>query len=170
MLARIIRSRKLAAGSLCALVIAVGASSRPANAFNPQPDPPRIGMVGIADGQTARLNLVNVSAPDDLLLPPPCRAQLQFLDADGNVLAQRRVVVAAGHAAFVDFRPSFAPTNIGDVLGPARAEIRAAVDSADGVVPPPCRASLEIFDNVTGRTQIALYPPPCRGAQCLVQP
>jgi hypothetical protein len=170
MLARIVRSRKLAAGSLCALVIAVGASSRSANAFNPQPDPPRIGMVGIADGQTARLNLANVSAPDDVLVPPPCRAQLQLLDADGNVLAQRRVSVAAGHAAFVDFRPSFVPTNLGDVLGPLRAEIRAAVDFADGVFPPPCRASLEIFDNVTGRTQIALLPPPCRGAQCRVRP
>jgi hypothetical protein len=170
MLAKIVRSRRLAAGSLCALVVAVGALSRSANAFNPQPDPPRIGMVGIADGQTARLNLVNVSAPDDTLIPPPCRARLQVLDADGNVLAQRRVVVDAGHSAFVDFRPSFMPTNIGDVLGPARAEIRAAVDFADEVFPPPCRASLEIFDNVTGRTQIALLPPPCRGPQCSVQP
>jgi hypothetical protein len=169
-MARFIRSRKLAAASLCALVLAVGASSRSARAFNPQPDPPRIGMVGIADGQTARLNLANVSVPDDVLIPPPCRAQLQVLDADGNVLAQRRVSVAAGHAAFVDFRPSFVPTTLGDVLGPARAEIRAGVDFADGVFPPPCRASLEIFDNVTGRTQIALLPPPCRGAQCRVQP
>jgi hypothetical protein len=167
---RLIRSRTLAAGSLCALAIAAAASSRTAKAFNPQPDPPRIGMVGIAEGQTSRLNLVNVSAPDDVLIPPPCRAHLQLLDADGNVLAQRRVSVAAGHAAFVDFRPSFVPTNLGDVLGPPRAEIRAAVDFADGVYPPPCRASLEIFDNVTGRTQIALLPPPCRGAQCRVQP
>ena len=169
-MARFIRSRKLAAASLCALVLAVAASSRSAGAFNPQPDPPRIGMVGIADGQTVRLNLANISAPDDVLIPPPCRAHLQLLDADGNVLAQRRVAIAAGHATFVDFRPSFAPTNIGDVLGPPRAEIRAAVDFADGVFPPPCRASLEIFDNVTGRTQIALLPPPCRGAQCLAQP
>jgi hypothetical protein len=104
MVARIIRSRTLAAGSLCALVIAVAPSSHTAKAFNPQPDPPRIGMVGIADGQTARLNLANVSAPDDVLIPPPCRA------------------------------------------------------------------SLEIFDNVTGRTEIALLPPPCRRAQCLAQP
>jgi len=170
MLTRIVRSRRLAAASLCALVLAAAASSRSAKAFNPQPDPPRIGMVGIADGQTARLNLTNVSAPDDVLVPPPCRAHLQLLDADGNLLAQRRVSVPAGHAAFVDFRPSFVPTNLGDVLGPARAEIRAAVDFADGTFPPPCRASLEIFDNVTGRTQIALLPPPCRGAQCRVQP
>jgi len=169
-MAGFIRSRKLAAASLCALVLAVAASSPPARAFNPQPDPPRIGMVGIADGQTARLNLVNVSAPDDVLIPPPCRARLQLVDADGNVLAQRRVSVSAGHATFVDFRPSFVPTNLGDVLGPARAEIRASVDFADGLYPPPCRASLEIFDNVTGRTEIALLPPPCREAQCGVQP
>jgi hypothetical protein len=170
MLTSLIRFRTLAAGSLCALAIAAGTLSRPVQAFNPQPDPPRLGMVGIADGQTARLNLANVSAPDDVLIPPPCRARLQILDADGNVLAQQRVAVAAGHAMFVDFRPSFVPTNVGDVLGPLRAEIRAAVDFADGAVPPPCRVSLEIFDNETGRTQIAMLPPPCRGAQCLVQP
>ena len=170
MLTTLIRSRTLVAGSLCALAIAVATSSRTAKAFNPQPDPPRIGMVGIAEGQTARLNLANVSAPDDVLIPPPCRARLQILDANGNVLAQRRVAVAAGHATFVDFQPSFPPTNLGDVLGPPRAEIRAAVDFADGGYPPPCRASLEIFDNVTGRTQIALLAPPCRRAECLAQP
>jgi hypothetical protein len=72
MLTRIVRFRRLAAASLCALVLAVAASSRSAKAFNPQPDPPRIGMDGIANGQTARLNLANVSAPDDVLIPPPC--------------------------------------------------------------------------------------------------
>jgi hypothetical protein len=47
-----------------------------------------MGMVGIADGQTARLNIVNLATVDPTTgaLAPPCRARLQFVDADGTVL------------------------------------------------------------------------------------
>ena len=58
-----VRSRYVAAASV-ALLLGVGVLSRSATAFNPQPDPPRFGMVGIADGQTARLNLVNLGHTD----------------------------------------------------------------------------------------------------------
>ena len=36
-----------------------------ARAFNPRPEPPaRFGIVGLARGQTARLNVVNLFPPD----------------------------------------------------------------------------------------------------------
>ena len=61
--------------------------------------------------------------------PGPCRAELQFLDGDGNVLASRRVRLEAGHAAFLDFTPAFVPINTnGDAVAPLRAEIRASVN------------------------------------------
>jgi hypothetical protein len=53
-------------------------------------------------------------------------------------------------------------------VAPLRAEIRAVVFSDNGIPPDPCRVTLEIFDNVTGRTQLALIPPPCRRGQCRV--
>jgi hypothetical protein len=163
MLVRMTRNPKLAVGILAAVVIGIGVLARSVGAFNPQPDPP-FGMVGIAQGQTARLNLVNTGSPAELA--PPCRAHLRFLDANGNVLASLRAEAAADHATFLDYAASFAPINtVGDAVGPARAEIRAAVQFTDDQFAPPCRVNVEIFDNTTGRTSI-LYAPPCRGAAC----
>ena len=166
------RTRTIPIGLAAAIAAAVGAGVAHLKAFNPQPDPPGFGMVGIAEGQTARLNLVNLTSPGPSVIPPgPCRAELQFLDGDGNVLASRRVQLAAGHAAFLDFSPTFVPiTTVCYATTPLRAEIRGSIHVADGEVPPgPCRATLEIFDNATARTTV-LEPPgppvvppgPCR--------
>jgi hypothetical protein len=165
------RTRRLIVGIAASTVaiVVVGFVAR-LLAFNPQPDPPGFGMVGIVEGQTARLNLVNLgNGPSEF--PPPCRATLQFFDGEGNVLAERRVRLEAGRAAFLDLTPTSIPANtVGDVLAPPRAQIRAAINPTGGEYPPPCRATLEIFDNATSRTGI-LYqgniPPPCRGPRCM---
>jgi hypothetical protein len=114
------RARIVAIGFTIAIAAAtIGAGVAHLKAFDPQPDPPRFGMVGIADGQTARLNLVNLLTPGAAALPPgPCRAELQFLDGDGNVVASRLVRLEAGHAAFLDFAPTFVPVNTVGELGP----------------------------------------------------
>jgi hypothetical protein len=168
MFVRTRRFRYFAAAAVVGL-LGIGVLSRSATAFNPQPDPPRFGMVGIADGQTARLNLVNLGIPTTSALPPPCRAHLKFFDADGNLLASRPVDLKPGEAAFLDFVPSFVPPVNGTDLAPLRAEIRGAVRPVDDLLAPPCKATFEIFDNVSGRTSI-LYAPPCRDAECQVQP
>jgi hypothetical protein len=158
------RSPRFALGVATALILAGTALARTATAFNPQPDPP-FGMIGIAQGQTARLNLVHTGSPTEALLAPPCRARLRFLDADGNVLTRMTAEVAAGHSTFLDYSAAFVGTNA-DAVGPVRAEIRTAVTFLDEQLPPdPCRITVEIFDNATGRTSI-LYAPPCRGAAC----
>lgn len=163
------RARIVAIGFTIAIAAAaVGAGVAHLKAFNPQPDPPRFGMVGIAEGQTARLNLVNLLQPGASTVPPdPCRAELQFLDGDGNVMASRLVRLEAGHAAFLDFAPTFVPVNtVGDAIAPLRAEIRANVELGTAGLPPdPCRATLEIFDNATARTTvfIASGPRACPG-------
>ena len=160
--------RYIAAASI-AVLLGVGVLSRSATAFNPQPDPPRFGMVGLADGQTARLNLVNLGIPTATGIPPgPCRAHLKFFDGDGNLLAAQPVDLKPGQAAFIDFAASFAPPVNG--AGAMRAEIRGAVVPIDGDYAPPCKATVEIFDNATGRSSIFVPPGPCRGAACLGQP
>jgi hypothetical protein len=170
MVVRTRRFRYFAAAASVGL-LGIGVLSRSATAFNPQPDPPRFGMVGITDGQTARLNLVNLGIPTTTGFPPdPCRAHLKFFDGDGNLLASRLVDLKPGEAAFLDFVPSFVPPVNGTSIAPLRAEIRGAVKPVDGLYAPPCKATVEIFDNVSGRTSI-LYPPdPCRDAECQVQP
>jgi hypothetical protein len=73
-----------------------------------------------------------------------------------------------GHARFLDFTPNFVPINTVEAVAPLRAEIRAVVLTDNGLPPGPCRVTLEIFDNVTGRSQVILPPGPCRGADCKV--
>ena len=156
------RPPKIALGLIVAAVCAgvgIGASVV-LRAFNPQPDPPGFGMVGIAAGQTARLNIVNLGNGPPAV-PPPCRASLQFFDNQGNCwpsAGARR----SGKPVFLDLAANFPPANgAGDVLAPPRAEIRAATETPDGELPPPCKATLEIFDNASGRTSVS-FPPPCR--------
>jgi len=139
-----------------AFLVGIAALAATTHAFNPQPDPPAFGMIGISEGQTARLNVVNVATPFEVS-PGPCRANLQFVDADGHVLASRRVSLSAGRATSLDYAVTFA--GAGAVLGPARAEIRPVVDPLiGGVSPGPCRATVEIVDNETGRTSVFYAP------------
>jgi hypothetical protein len=134
-------------------------------AFNPQPEPPaRFGMVGLTRGQTARLNVANLQPPDPL---HDCRVMLGFVDSMGQTFFDRagaeivsEVSLPRGHAAFLDLRSGEAFRD----ERTRRVQFRAGLE---GVPPPdntpdPCAnlvATLEIFDNETGRT-LVLYQPP----------
>jgi hypothetical protein len=134
------RNRVLALGiSTLALLVAwrvvVGA-------FNPQVEPPgRFGMVGLAFGQTARLNAVNLQPPDPVVPREPCLGTLGFLDAEGQTLLNRsgseivkEVSIMPGHAAFLDMPAA-------EVLrGTRRLEFRAGLELRHPDVPPdPCQ-------------------------------
>jgi hypothetical protein len=69
MLNRLASSRRFVVGCIAALLV-LGALARTTTAFNPQPDPPRYGMVGVVEGQTARLNLVNLGTTDPSVPKP----------------------------------------------------------------------------------------------------
>ena len=123
-------------------------------AFNPQPDPPGFAMFGITSGQTARLNVVNVTDGQGVG-PSPFRVTLQltFLDSMGNVLAQSMETVDSGQAAYLDLD--------GATLG-VRADPRTQIRGMVAVMgsdrrsrrrdEPVWAASLEVFDNVTAAT------------------
>lgn len=118
------------------------------------------GMVGVAEGQTARLNVLNpgVAAP---ALGMICSATLSFLNSAGTVLKSATVTVTPGSAA--------APFDLsGDsdlkLFLDEREQIRATV-SVPAIVPPPASGplsactligTLEIFDSITKRTQSVL--------------
>ena len=149
------------------------------------PDPERtVGMVGITPGQTMRLNVVNLVPPPDPETngapAGPCRVLLSFRNADGQPFTssngdpiQRVVELPAGHSAFLDLNAdlfSAAPsTNADTASGPLRLELRPFVrvlvappDPEKQLPPGPCRASMEVFDNTSGRTSIfaGFQPPP----------
>lgn len=126
------------------------------------------GMIGVAEGQIARLNVLNPG-----LLPPAagaaCSAALTFMDANGKVLKSTTVSVAPGQASLFDLSGD---TDLGLALD-TREEIRATItipaivpvsstSSSTSTTPDAPVAScqlistLEIFDSITRRTQAVL--------------
>jgi len=140
---------------------------RRARAVTAQADPP-FGMVGITRGQTIRLSVADLARLNsDGSLPPPCRVVLTFRDAngrpftnsDGQVI-RREVELQVGHSAFLDLNGDnfVGPPTTNDATGPLRLQlrpfVRVLVTPPDPEIPPPCRATMEIFDNASGRTSI----------------
>ena len=141
---------------MCALALgamSLAAQTIPADTVQTTP------MVGIATGQTARLNLLNPG-----VLPPTlgvvCTAEVTYFDGAGAVRKTASVTVSPGTSVPVDLR-----SDVDLSLAPAtRLEIRTTI--AIPIVPPPTSTSttttapackliptLEIFDSITGRTQ-----------------
>jgi hypothetical protein len=118
-------------------------------------------MVGIASGQTARINLLNPG-----VLPPAlgvvCTASVNFYDGAGTVRKTASVTVAPGTSQAVDLHSD---TDL-SLTAATRAEIRATIAEPLIVPPPtatgtpsssvkPCQlvTTLEVFDSITLRTQ-----------------
>jgi len=128
----------------------------------------KFGMVGIVDGQTARLNVVSLDPKelDPNERPGECMVELSFLDSMGMVLARTTRDLMPGEAAFHDF-------SFDDVVGTrptGRLQIRPQAMLLGGpdtrgrclVVP-----TLEVYDNTTMQTMIffGLTPTLVQGPQ-----
>src|SRR5215467_3764366 len=117
-------------------------------AFNPQPDPPALGMIGITSEQTARLNVARL---DPIPIGDrPVQVELMFFDAQGNLLAHSTETLMPGQAAFLDLDgATILPGSAGSAG--TRAEIRGEVRMQP--VPTGDRPNinltptLEVFDN-----------------------
>ena len=136
-----------------------------AAAFNPQPDPPAFGMIGITHEQTARLNVVNwgdqpVPSGDRSQPIPigdrPVRVELTFFDSQGNRLARSVQTLERGHAGFLDLDGATLDwSGPGDRMASNRTQIRANVRLYEdpSLQPVPSRnaanlaATVEVFDN-----------------------
>ena len=117
-------------------------------------------MVGIAAGQSARVNALNMGSRSSTQ-NSSCSVTLQFLDTQGQVLKQTVVTLRPGKSASLDLSHDQLP---GDDL---RAEIRTVLlfGYSGGAPPGPeilqqfdCNIvpSLEVYDNDTGRTSFVL--------------
>ncbi len=123
------------------------------------------GLIGVAERQTARLNVANVAAQLAPGTTPvvACTSVLSFLDATGSVIKTATVTVAPGGGQWLDLD--------GDVdlqlAAGERREIRATLQSpmlppsgtaTTAVFPEGCRLipTLEIFNHLTGRTEVVL--------------
>jgi hypothetical protein len=120
------------------------------------------GMVGLASGQIARLNVLNPGVPAPLATAALCPARLTFLDSAGNVLKTESVSVLPGQSLSYDLNRDTDLTSTA-----LRVQIRATIQ-----MPPPAVATptvqvvlpslctlfptLEVFDASTGKTQVIL--------------
>ena len=123
------------------------------------------GIVGMAEGQTARLNVLNVGGQGQAA---QCIASLVFLSDQGEVLKVRTLSVLPGRSVSLDLD---ADTDL-ELAASQRRQIRAALaqlpatgsqENASCVLAP----TLEIFDRLTGKTSIIMtnsipipQPPP----------
>jgi len=138
--------------ALSMFLIAAGASAQTVYTF---------GMVGVAEGQIARVNALNPG-----VAPPAvgvvCAAQLTFIDGAGVVLKTSAVSVLPGKEAYLDL---FADKDLALPVN-ERRQIRATITIPPVVVPPPTTTSvsaactligtLEIFDAISGKTEVVL--------------
>jgi hypothetical protein len=142
----------------------------------PEPDRLLFGMVGLTRGQTLRLNVVNLGDPPDPDRNGSRRVVLSFRNAQGQVITnsdgqpiRQTFELRAGESAFLDLNGDQFGSAV-DTSGPARVQLRPFVrvlvnpPDPDRQAPPdPCRATMEVFDNATGRTSLfapALGDPP----------
>lgn len=101
---------------------------------------------GIAQGQVARLNVVNTDARRGQLFV------VQFIDEDGNVLRTVRASVAPKHS----FGLLLPASEIG--RGEIRSQIRAHV-RMQGSRQNRLLANVEVYDEATSRTSFGLLLP-----------
>ena len=117
-------------------------------------------MIGVASGETARLNAVNLGTSSSTS-SSSCGVTFAFVDAQGQMLASKVVNLAPGQAALLELSRSQLP---GD---DPRREIRAVLlFGYSGGAPPTtdilqrfdCAIvpSLEVYDDKSGRTSYVL--------------
>lgn len=127
------------------------------------------GMIGLAEGQTARFNVLNPG-----VLPPAlgvnCTAVLTFFGPDGGVLKTATVTAGPGQAGYLDL---FSQADL-NLPVDERKQIRATY-TLPAIVPPPTPTpvstptaaaptrsactligTLEILDTLTGKVQAVI--------------
>lgn len=147
-------------------------AAQPVRAFNPQPDPPGFGLIGLTTNETLRLNVSNITSAGPRELPPgPCRVELTFVDSTGaELLPAVQTTLAPGESTSVDLNGAdlfTGVTGIDSVGVLSRVEVRPmirilsnpATNARAGLVPPgPCVSTIEFIDNQTGRTFLTSGP------------
>jgi hypothetical protein len=117
-------------------------------AFNPQPDPPAFGMIGVDPYETVRLNAVCAIGPlPGGVSPGPCDVTLAFLDINGRPINQVTRSLRSGQGTSLDLISASSVA--------LRTQVQPFVPATgSGFV----LVTVEKFDSSTGRTTALLNP------------
>ena len=125
--------------ALVLLMVVEAASTRQARADQAR----RFGLFGLARGETARLNVVNVALAD------VCVVQLQFLQPDGTVIKESGTkTLSPGESVTLDVARKTQAT------GSLRKQMRAVVRQINLNTSASCITTLEIFNSSTGQSEV----------------
>jgi len=115
-------------------------------AFNPQPDPPAFGLVGISFFDTLQLNSYCAASEVN---PGPCSVRLQFSDANGHTLSSLAATLQTGQSASLSLRGA------DSMRGAGRMHVLPMVQigGPGGVV-----STLEFIEEAGGRTNFIMHP------------
>lgn len=108
------------------------------------------GLVGLATGQTVRLN-IHMGEPDDpSAAPGECHVKMTIFGGDGSVLKAAEGAVEEGKNSSIVFRRT---ARLAGLLL-VRAEIE--VSPTAGPAPPSCKSisTMELVDTANGRTSL----------------
>jgi hypothetical protein len=144
---------------ICVFIVAAAGMYAQTTAPNmPVTDTRTSGAVGIAQGQTARFNVLR---PNETATAT-CTAVLTYFAGDGTQLKTSMVTVAPGTVGYLDL---FSDTDLALAVD-QRKQIRVTVavpvavpsSSTTAKAVPVCRLipTLEIFDEVTGKASVVL--------------
>src|SRR5260370_22888848 len=115
--------------------------------------------MAFALGQTARVNIAQIGDPNSFPAGTACGIIINYFAADGTSLAPLfKGQVEPGKVVFVDLDRNSLPIRTN------RVSFRVAVNliGNPNLVPDPCsqlRASVEVYDNFTGRTMVFIGNP-----------
>jgi len=121
--------------------------------FDPQRGHPGFGMLAIANGQTARLNVIVDRNTSRVYPPDPYRVTLYFLNGDGRILTQQSFDLAAQQSAFLDYKAPLLRIGGSQRIRPV---VIAEADAETGIM-PGFKPVVEVIDNATRRTAY-VYP------------
>jgi len=114
------------------------------------PSNPALGMLGVTELETVRLNVVAYP-------PDPCLGQISFLNSNGALVgnALMNVNLGPGQSTFLDLPGSTLVSKLGQ-----RAEVRPVV-TPGSASPNSCIPSAEVYINGLGTTSSYFPPDPC---------
>jgi hypothetical protein len=121
---------------------------------SPPPDSPAFGMVTVGDDQLIRFSVACFDHAIGGIPPGPCRGEVMFHDASGEVLREAHYDVEPGQAAFLTFAP---PAGGSPFLG-----INPCILPAPGGRAVP---AIEVFDRATGEVTLLVEPAVARVSQ-----